>query len=129
LREGASDDTRAGEKRSASIPRTFLSTIDGVENCNVFQKADDFFQGDSSDAVFYIQNGKVKLTVVSKTGKEATIGILNEGDFFGEGCLMANLPPGITAMTDCSVMRIEKKAMRECFTGSTRFPTCSWHIC
>src|SRR5690242_20844427 len=45
------------------------------------------FRSDSSDAVFYIQKGKVKLTVVSKSGKEATIGMLNEGDFFGEGCL------------------------------------------
>jgi CRP-like cAMP-binding protein len=46
-----------------------------------------FVQGSSSDAVFYIQKGKVKLTVVAKGGKEATIGILNEGDFLGEGCL------------------------------------------
>jgi CRP-like cAMP-binding protein len=44
-------------------------------------------QGESSDAIFYIQKGKVKLTVVSKSGKEATIGILNESDFFGKGCL------------------------------------------
>jgi CRP/FNR family transcriptional regulator, cyclic AMP receptor protein len=57
----------------------------------------------------------VRLTVVSKTGKEATIGILNEGDFFGEGCLTGQLLPlcTATALTDCSVMRIEKKAMME----------------
>jgi CRP/FNR family transcriptional regulator, cyclic AMP receptor protein len=55
----------------------------------------------------------VKLTVVSKIGKEATIGILNEGDFFGEGCL-AGQPLRLcsaTAMTDCAVMRIDKKSM------------------
>jgi CRP-like cAMP-binding protein len=46
-----------------------------------------FSQGDSADSIFYIQKGKVKLSVVAKSGKEATIGILNEGDFFGEGCL------------------------------------------
>jgi CRP/FNR family cyclic AMP-dependent transcriptional regulator len=46
-----------------------------------------FTQGSSCDSLFYLQTGKVKLTVVSKIGKEATIGILNPGDFFGEGCL------------------------------------------
>jgi CRP/FNR family transcriptional regulator, cyclic AMP receptor protein len=66
-----------------------------------------------SDAVFYIQKGKVSLTVVSKTGKEATIGILQEGDFFGEGCLAGQRLRlcSATAMTDCAVMRIEKKSM------------------
>jgi CRP-like cAMP-binding protein len=74
-----------------------------------------FAQGDSSDAVFYIQKGKVKLTVVSKIGKEATIGILNEGAFFGEGCLTGQALRlcSATALIDCSVMRIEKKAMME----------------
>jgi CRP/FNR family transcriptional regulator, cyclic AMP receptor protein len=64
---------------------------------------------------FYIQKGKVKLTVVAKGGKEATIGILNEGDFFGEGCL-AGQPfrmGSATAMTDCSMMRIDKKSMMD----------------
>jgi CRP-like cAMP-binding protein len=68
-----------------------------------------------SDAVFYIQKGKVKLTVVSQTGKEATIGILSGGDFFGEGCLTGQ-PLRLcsaTAMTDCSVMRIDKQSMVE----------------
>jgi len=82
----------------------------------VFSKKQTIFvQGDSSDAVFYIQTGKVKLTVVSRTGKEATIGILNEGDFFGEGCLTGQPRrlSAATAMTDCSVMRIDKKSMME----------------
>jgi CRP/FNR family transcriptional regulator, cyclic AMP receptor protein len=64
-------------------PKTFLSTMDGGRKIAVFPKRQPIFvQGDSSDAVFYIQKGKVRLTVVSKTGKEATIGILNESDFF-----------------------------------------------
>ena len=68
--------------------KTFLSTINGGRKIEVFPKKQTIFaQGDSSDAVFYIKEGKVKLTVVSKIGKEATIGILNRGDFFGEGCL------------------------------------------
>jgi CRP-like cAMP-binding protein len=63
--------------------------------------------------VFYIQTGKVKLTVVSKTGKEATIGILGDGDFFGEGSLagQALRMGAATALTDCAVLRIDKKAM------------------
>jgi CRP/FNR family transcriptional regulator, cyclic AMP receptor protein len=96
--------------------KTFLSTIDGGRKIAAFAKKQTIFvQGDSSDAVFYIQKGKVKLTVVSKIGKEATIGILNEGDFFGEGCLTGQ-PLRLcsaTAMTDCSVMRIDKKSMVE----------------
>ena len=62
--------------------------MDGGRKIEAFPKKQTIFaQGDSSDAAFYIQKGKVKPTVVSKIGKEATIGILNEGDFFGEGCL------------------------------------------
>jgi CRP/FNR family transcriptional regulator, cyclic AMP receptor protein len=65
-----------------------------------------FAKGNPSDAVFYIQKGKVKLAVASKIGKEATIGILNEGDFFGEGCL-AGQPLRLCsaiAITDYPVM-------------------------
>jgi len=95
-------------------PKTFLSTMDGGRKIAAFAKKQTIFtQGDSSDTVFYIQKGKVKLTVVSKIGKEATIGILNEGDFFGEGCLTGQ-PLRLcsaTAMTDCVVMRIDKKSM------------------
>jgi CRP/FNR family transcriptional regulator, cyclic AMP receptor protein len=97
-------------------PKKFLSTINGGRTIEAFAKKQAIFaQGDSSDAVFYIKEGKVKLTVVSEIGKEATIGILNKGDFFGEGCL--TVQPlrlcSASAMTDCSVMRIEKKSMME----------------
>jgi CRP/FNR family transcriptional regulator, cyclic AMP receptor protein len=72
-----------------------------------------FGQGDPADAVFYLRTGKVRLTVVSKDGKEATIGILSDGSFFGEGSLAGQpLRMGsATALTDCAVLRIEKKAM------------------
>ena len=79
------------------------------------QKADALCSGRLARCFFFIQQGKVKLTVVSKSGKEATIGILNAGDFFGEGCLTGQ-PLRLfsaTAMTDCSVMRIDKKSMME----------------
>ena len=72
-----------------------------------------FAQGDPADTIFYLQRGKVRLTVVSKTGKEATIGVLSDGSFFGEGSLAGQpLRMGTAiAMTDCAVLRIEKKAM------------------
>jgi CRP-like cAMP-binding protein len=106
----------ASKKLRQFDTKTFLSTINGSRTIASFLKKQTIFaQGDSSDAVFYIQKGKVKLTVVSKIGKEATIGILNEGDFFGEGCL-AGQPLRLcsaTAMTDCSVMKINKRSMIE----------------
>ena len=106
----------ATKKLSKFDPKTFLSTMNGGRKIVAFPKKKTIFvQGDSSAAVFYIQKGKVKLTVVSQIGKEATIGILNEGDFFGEGCLTGQ-PLRLcsaTAMTDCSVMKIDKKSMVE----------------
>jgi CRP-like cAMP-binding protein len=96
--------------------KTFLSTINGGRKIEAFSKKQTIFaQGDSSDAVFYIRKGKVRLTVLSKTGKEATIGILNEGSFFGESCLTGQSLRlcSVTAMTDCSVMKIDKKSMIE----------------
>ena len=72
-----------------------------------------FSQGDSADSVFYIQKGRVRLTVVSQSGKEATIGILNEGSFFGEGALAGQVLRigSAAAMTDCELLQMEKKAM------------------
>src|SRR6202795_980720 len=106
----------AAKKLSKFNPQTFLSTINGGRKIEAVPKKKTIFvQGESSDAVFYIQKGKVRLTVVSQIGKEATIGILNEGDFFGEGCLTGQplrLCSAI-AMTDCSVMKIDKKSMNE----------------
>ena len=105
-----------GKKRRKFDPQAFLSTIDAGRTINGFRRRETIFaQGDSADSVFYIQKGKVRLTVVSKIGKEATLGVLNEGDFFGEGCLTGQ-PLRLcsaTAMGDCSVMRIEKKSMME----------------
>jgi CRP-like cAMP-binding protein len=72
-----------------------------------------FSQQDQADSIFYIQKGKVKLTVVSNAGKEAVIAILGAGDFLGEGCL-ANRPVRLataTAISNCSIVRLEKAAM------------------
>jgi CRP/FNR family transcriptional regulator, cyclic AMP receptor protein len=102
------------KKKRAFDPNAFLATMGEGRKPVVFPKKQTIFaQGDPTDAVFYIQEGRVRLTVLSSSGKEATIGILGEGEFFGEGCLAGQaLHVGAaTAMTDCTVLRIEKKAM------------------
>ena len=104
------------QKQLSFAPDTFLSTIDeGRKALRFAKKQSVFAQGDATDAVFYIQKGKIKLTVISSNGKEATIGILGEGDFFGEGCLAGQkLRMGsATAVTSCDILRIEKKIMME----------------
>ena len=102
------------KKKFEFDPREFLATIGEGRKAVAFTKKQSIFaQGDAADSVFYIQEGKVKLTVVSKNGKEATLAILNEGQFFGEGSL-AGQPMRMgsaTAMTDCELLRIDKKAM------------------
>src|SRR5208283_243095 len=103
-------------RNRAFDPKEFLATIgEGRKVVPFSRKQTIFTQGDAADSVFYIQEGKVRLTVVSKIGKEATLGILSEGDFFGEGGLAGQpLRMGsATAMTDCELLRIDKKAMME----------------
>jgi CRP/FNR family transcriptional regulator, cyclic AMP receptor protein len=104
------------KKESAFDPDTFLSTIgEGRKIVAVAKKQTIYTQGDEADAVFYVQKGKVRLTVVSKTGKEATIAIVSEGNFFGEGSLAGQVlrMGSAAAMTPCEVMRVEKKAMMD----------------
>ena len=106
--------TALAKKKSDFDPRSFLATIGEGRTVVAFPKRQRIFaQGDAADAVFYIQEGKVRLTVVSKVGKEATLGILSEGQFFGEGSLagQALRMGSATAMTDCELLRIDKKAM------------------
>jgi CRP/FNR family transcriptional regulator, cyclic AMP receptor protein len=94
-------------------PRLFRAKVGLGRTITEYLKDETLFaQGDSADAIFYIQEGKVKLTVVSENGKEAVIAIFGAGDFLGEACL-ANQPlrkARATAMTECSVMRIQKSA-------------------
>ena len=105
----------AATKRRKFSPQTFLSTIDGGRTiATVTKKQRVFAQGDVADAVFHIQKGKIRLSVVSK-GKEATIGILTDGTFFGEGCLTGQpfRMCSASTMTDCMIMRIDKKSMMD----------------
>ncbi|HTA72230.1 MAG TPA: Crp/Fnr family transcriptional regulator [Bryobacteraceae bacterium] len=94
-------------------PRLFLAKVGKGRTISEYRKNQVIFsQGDHGDAVFYIHKGKVKLTVVSSAGKEAVIALLGAGDFLGEGCL-AGRPLRLstaTAISDCSIARLEKLA-------------------
>lgn len=107
--------TAVNKKKSGEFdPDTFLATIgEGRKILSVPKKQVIFAQGDNSDSVFYVQSGKVRLTVVSQAGKEATIAIVGEGNFFGEGALAGQVlrMGSAAAMTDCDLLRVEKKAM------------------
>jgi len=104
------------KKNRGFDPHTFLATIsEGRKILAVPKKQAIYAQGDGADAVFYVQKGKVKLTVVSKTGREATLGMLGEGNFFGEGALagQALRMGSAAALTDCELLRVDKKAMMD----------------
>jgi CRP/FNR family cyclic AMP-dependent transcriptional regulator len=97
-------------------PNIFLATIgEGRVLLTVPKKQRIFMQGDPADAIYYVQRGKVRLTVLSTSGKEATIGIVGEKIFFGEGSLAGQrLRMGsAVAMTECAILRVDKRAMIE----------------
>jgi CRP-like cAMP-binding protein len=95
-------------------PVAFLAKVGEGKTISEFGKNETIFsQGDAADAVFYIQKGRVKLTVISAQGKEAVVAIMNAGQFFGEGCLNGHplRMATTTAMEDCLVTTISKAAM------------------
>jgi CRP/FNR family transcriptional regulator, cyclic AMP receptor protein len=101
-------------KKRGLDPKKFLAHVGADRKVVAFPKKQTIYaQGDPSDSVFYIQEGQVRFTVVSKAGREATLGILSEREFFGEGGL-AGQPlrmASATAMTDCEVLQIDKTEM------------------
>jgi CRP/FNR family transcriptional regulator, cyclic AMP receptor protein len=102
-------------KRAKFDPKTFLAETGlGRTNLQYQKKHVIFAQGDRADAVFYLQKGRARLTIVSKHGKEATITLLGAGDFVGEEAITSDQPlrmASACAVTDCSVLKIEKQAM------------------
>jgi CRP/FNR family transcriptional regulator, cyclic AMP receptor protein len=106
-------------------PKKFLAQSGVGRTVEQFRKKQTIFrQGDPADTVFYIQKGQAKLTVLSKQGKEATIALLNPSDFLGEGCLASDQPVRLAtaiAVTDCSVLRIEKAEMLRTLHEEHRF--------
>ena len=109
--------TKRHARKSAKMfaPQAFLAHAGiGRTVCHYRPNQIIFQQGEPSDAVFYVQEGKVKLSVLSKQGKEATIALLGKGDFLGEGCIASDQPRRLAtanAVTDCSIMKILKTQM------------------
>jgi len=105
-------------------PKTFLAKVGAGKTILEFRKNQHVFeQGDVADTVFYIQRGKVKLTVVSEQGKEAVVAILEPGQFFGEGCMNGH-PLRIattTAIEDCVITSITKEAMLAAIHDEPKF--------
>jgi CRP/FNR family transcriptional regulator, cyclic AMP receptor protein len=104
---------RATKKRPFDVS-VFLNTVDGGRSVSSYEKNRTIFsQGDPADAVFYIQQGKVKVCVVSVHGKEAVVALHGNGDFFGESCLNGHSrrTATVVTMTECVIMRIEKAAI------------------
>jgi CRP/FNR family cyclic AMP-dependent transcriptional regulator len=105
-------------------PKAFLAKVGEGRTILAYRKNQPIFaQGDPADAVFYIQKGKVKLTVVSRHGKEAIVAVLGPTDFFGEGCL-AGQPRRMataSALSDCSIVRIEKPVAIRVIHSEPRF--------
>jgi CRP-like cAMP-binding protein len=106
---------RAKKQTEVFDPRAFLLNAGIGRSVHSYKpKQSVFLQGEHAGAVFYIQEGRVRLSVLSKQGKEATIALLGPGDFVGEGCLASDQPIRLataTAIADCSILKIEKKRM------------------
>ena len=121
---GDRDIGRTPREPLAFDPNLLLTRLETGKTIHHFRdKQAIFSQGDTADAVFYIQKGKVKLTVVSKRGKEAVVAILQHGDFFGEGCLSAQ-PLRIasaTSMQPLTILRLEKTVMVSLLKKDTEF--------
>src|ERR1700681_1034268 len=105
-------------------PKTFLAKVGGGKTVYKYRKDQIVFsQGELADAVFYLQQGKIKLTVVSEQGKEAVVAILGPGHFFGEGCLNGHpLRVATTrAVNECVITRLEKATMIATLHNETEF--------
>ena len=117
-----SPQSKAGARRFD--PATYLATVAKGRSISTQRKGDKFFaQGDAADAIFYIKKGKVKVTVLSKQGKEAVVALLSADEFFGEGCLIGQ-PRRLataTAMTECVTMRVETSEMRRVLRAEPEF--------
>ena len=113
------------KKRKLSFNvETFLTTANGGRVLLNYRKKQKIFsQGDKADSVFYIQEGKVKVCVVSERDKEAVVAIHGKGDFFGEGCLTGQplRLATVMAMTDCVIMRLDKKVMVDIIRDEPKF--------
>jgi len=116
---------RAQKQKILFDPKSFLAKAGiGRTVLRYRPKQAVFSQGEGADALFYIQEGRVRLSVLSKQGKEATIALLSPGDFVGEGCIASDQPAHLataTAITDCVLLRIERREMLRTLHEEHRF--------
>jgi CRP-like cAMP-binding protein len=109
--EAGTDRTMTATREASFSPKAFLAKVGEGRSIGTYRKGQIVFsQGDSADAVFYVQKGKVKVTVVSDQGKEAVVAILDADEFFGEACLagQAQRISTVAAMTEAVIVRLEK---------------------
>ena len=98
-------------RRGGFDPAVFLETAAKGRVISTHPRGDVLFsQGDDADSVLYIRKGRVKMTIVSRQGKEAVVALMGADEFLGEGCLIGQAKRLVTAttMTDCTIMRVEK---------------------
>jgi CRP/FNR family transcriptional regulator, cyclic AMP receptor protein len=115
---------KARKKKQTFKVKSFLSSVDGGRTVTAYRKNDKIFsQGDPADAVFYIQEGQVKVCIVSELGKEAVVALHGKGNFFGEGCLTGQpLRLGtVAAMMDSVIMRLDKTSIVKVLHDEPKF--------
>jgi CRP/FNR family transcriptional regulator, cyclic AMP receptor protein len=119
-------DTQQILQQDVFDPKAFLGGIGAGKTVEKYRKNQKIFsQGDIADTVFFIQKGKVKITVLSEHGKEAVVGIFGEGQFFGEGCLRGGELRSATshAMEECLITSITRSAMLATLSKEPKFST------
>ena len=120
------------KRKQPFVLKSFLSRADGGRTKAKYRNNETIFrQGDPADAVFYVIDGKCKVTVVSERGKEAVVALHEKGDFFGEGCLTGQPRrlATVTAITVSEIMRFDKAtAVRARSMTNRNFPSCSYRI-
>ena len=113
---------------ASSLPDAFLGKLQKGKSVHEFRNKQRIFsQGDAADSVFYLQKGKVKMTVVSKRGKEAVIGMVEPGQFFGESSLVAGHPlrmASATSVGHSTILRFEKAAIVRLLHEDAEFADC-----
>jgi CRP/FNR family cyclic AMP-dependent transcriptional regulator len=115
---------KTNKKKQPFDVKTFLSSVNGERTITTYRKHDKIFsQGDPADSVFYIQEGKVKVCVISELGKEAVVALHGKGDFFGEGRLTGQplRLATVAAMTDCVIMRLAKATVVRVLRDEPKF--------
>jgi len=113
-----------GNTKQAFEPKEFLANVGEGKTILEFREDEIIFaQGDVANSVFYIQNGRVKVVVISEQGKEAVVGILGPGQFFGEGCMNGHSLriATTTAMENCLITAIAKPAMLAALQDEPKF--------